>query len=110
MVAELAPAGIDVGGQSLAFDFPVMIAISAAAIPIFFVGFGISRGEGAAMVVYYVAYVGYLVWHSQHDPLDISPARDTLLFLAPLVPFTAWVMFSGYRERHASGRSDGADL
>jgi len=96
--AIVAPAGVAVDPQSIAFDVPVMISISLASMPVFFSGLGISRLEGGAMVTYYVAYLGYLVWHSLSAPNSITSITETALFLAPLVPFIAFVLYSSRRK------------
>lgn len=95
--AIVAPQGVGVDAQSLAFDIPVMIAISIAAMPVFFSGLGITRLEGAAMVVYYLCYLTYLVWHALTAEGAITPPAETALFLAPLIPFIAAVIYFGRR-------------
>ena len=87
--AIVAPNGVNVAPQSLAFDIPVLLAISLAAIPVFFSGLGITRMEGGAMVLYYVAYVAYLVYHAIQRPPSVTPTWELLVFLAPLVPLVA---------------------
>ena len=82
----VAPDGINVDRQSLAFDIPVLIAMSVAAIPVFFSGMVISRVEGTAMLLYYVSYLGYLLWHASRPVGTITPWHELAWFLAPLVP------------------------
>ncbi len=57
----VVPGGIPVSPAALAFDIPVMIAIAAACLPIFFSGFRIDRLEGALFLACYVAYTAWLV-------------------------------------------------
>ncbi len=61
LTAVVAPDGVNVAAQALKFDLPVMIAVMAASIPIFFSGYLISRGEGAMLTGYYLIYTLYLV-------------------------------------------------
>ena len=53
--------GIPVTDDSLRLDLPVMLAATAALLPVVRRGFRIERWEGAIFIVLYVGYVGYLV-------------------------------------------------
>lgn len=57
----LSPGGIPVQASALAFDIPVMVAVSLACLPVFFTGSRISRGEGLLFLGYYALYVLVLV-------------------------------------------------
>ena len=59
--ALLAPNGVAVAPQALAFDIPVMIAVAAACLPVFFTGHLIARWEGAVFLLYHAAYTTTLV-------------------------------------------------
>jgi cation:H+ antiporter len=59
--ATIAPDGVAVADQALRFDIPVMIAVAAACLPIFFTGHRIARWEGALFLGYYIAYTATLV-------------------------------------------------
>ncbi|WP_442485365.1 calcium/sodium antiporter [Aeoliella sp. SH292] len=98
--AVVAPAGINVAPQPMAFDIPFMIAISIAALPVFFSGLGITRVEGGAMLLYYVAYVAFLIWHAGQPAGTVTPTSHMLLFVAPLVPLTLLVVY--FRPREAT--------
>lgn len=97
--AIVAPAGVNVDAQSLRFDIPVMIAMSVAAIPVFFSGLGITRIEGTAMLLYYLAYLAYLVWHATTAPSSVTTVSELLLFLAPLLPLALFVVLTRPRSR-----------
>jgi cation:H+ antiporter len=84
----------------MAFDIPFMIAISIASLPVFFSGLGITRVEGGAMLLYYVAYVAFLVWHAGQPAGTVTPTSQMLLFVAPLVPLTLLVVY--FRPREAT--------
>ena len=76
--------GVDVPPSALRFDIPVMIAVAFACLPIFFTGNRISRGEGALFLMYYGAYLVYLLLGaSQHDALPAFSAAMAL-FVIPL--------------------------
>ncbi len=81
-----APNGIAVSEAALRFDIPVMIAVAISCLPIFFLGYNISRWEGLLFLAYYVAYTAYLVLKStQHAAL---PLFSTVM-MAFVIPITA---------------------
>jgi cation:H+ antiporter len=57
----VTPGGLDVNPAMIWFDMPVMIAVAAACLPIFFTGMAIVRWEGLLFFSSYVAYVWYLI-------------------------------------------------
>ncbi len=61
LTAAVAPGGVPVAGQALGFDFPVMVAVMAVCLPIFYRGYLVSRWEGALLTGYYLIYTLYLV-------------------------------------------------
>ena len=64
--------GLPVSEAAINFDYPVMLAVSVACLPIFFGGYVIKRWEGALFLGYYVAYVIYLVLAAtEHDALPV---------------------------------------
>jgi cation:H+ antiporter len=74
------------------FDLPVMVAVAAACLPIFFTGHRIARWEGALFFGYYVAYVAYLVLAArEHDALPAFSAV-MLWFVIPLTGVTLAVV------------------
>jgi cation:H+ antiporter len=71
--------GIAVAGEALRVDLPVMVLTAAVCVPVFFTGFEISRREGVAFVVAFVAYLTWLV----ADAVDREvPAAVTVTVLA----------------------------
>jgi cation:H+ antiporter len=84
--AIVAPQGLPVPSSSISFDIPVMIAVTAASLPIFFSGYVISRWEGLLLFGYYGAYALYLfLFTVQHELL---PAYSTTM-LRYILPLTA---------------------
>lgn len=82
--AMFAPSGLEISESFIRFDIPVMIAVALACLPIFFTGGVISRGEGALLLGYYIAYTLFLVLaSSQHDTL---PAFSSVMswFVIPI--------------------------
>ncbi|NES94094.1 MAG: calcium/sodium antiporter [Desertifilum sp. SIO1I2] len=60
LCAIVSPNGIIVSPVALQFDFPFMIAVAIACLPVFFSESRISRPEGLLFIGYYVAYALYL--------------------------------------------------
>lgn len=69
--ALVSPVGVPVPDSALHFDLPVMVAVSAACLPIFFNGHRIARWEGALFLGYYIAYTAWLLLAAaKHAALD----------------------------------------
>lgn len=100
----VAPAGVSVPPGALTFDIPVMIAVSVAALPVFFTGYLIRRWEGAVFLAYYGVYLTYLVLDAtEHERLPELGAAMTW-FVLPLTALTLGVLaFQWY----GSGNRDG---
>jgi cation:H+ antiporter len=96
--------GVTVASGAEAFDLPVMIAASVACLPVFFSGYRIHRWEGGLFLVYYVAYVLFLVLRAQeHDALPLF-SRVMATYVLPLTAVTlAVIAWHGWRvrDRHA---------
>ena len=83
--AVVAKGGLSVPGPLLAFDLPVMVAVSVACLPVLFTGHMVARWEGALFLAYYVFYTAYLVLYAQeHDALD----EFTLVMRTVVIPLT----------------------
>jgi cation:H+ antiporter len=66
--ALAAPEGLPVAAGVRTFDFPVMLAVALACLPVFVTGARISRFEGAVFLLYYALYLVYLGLHTaDHD-------------------------------------------
>ena len=86
--ACITPAGIGVSPIALQFDIPVMIAVAAACLPIFFSGYCIARWEGFVFLGYYVAYTAYLVLAAMHHDLLATLKFAMSWFVLPLTAAT----------------------
>lgn len=93
IAAAVAPKGIDVPPAALAFDLPVMLAVFAACLPIFFIGGRVSRGEGALFLFYYAAYTAYLILSAGNSSgaLRVFNAAMTF-FVLPITALTLVVL------------------
>lgn len=90
--ALVAPTGIDLPAEAVRFDLPVMLAVAAAALPIFFTGYRISRWEGALFVGYYLAYLLFLFFELR-DPASADLLRTAIVFfVAPLTGLTLAIL------------------
>ncbi len=85
LTAAVAPHGVNVPARALTFDLPVMISVAVSCLPIFLTGSIISRWEGAFFLLYYIAYMAYLVIDGgQRTP---TTTLDTVLivFAVPML-------------------------
>ncbi len=96
ITALFSSNGIEVTTASLALDFPFMVAVSIACLPIFFTGHKISRWEGGLFLGYYGFYLAYLFLDStQHEILPLFNFVMVLL-VAPLTAVTLTVLAYRY--------------
>ena len=101
VTAMVAPGGLAVSDAAINFDYPVMLAVAVACLPIFFVGYTIERWEGALFLGYYVAYTAYLILAAtEHDALPIF-SSVMMYFVLPLTVVTlAIVLYREHTARH----------
>jgi len=92
LTAIVAPGGLDVSPTAINFDFPVMLAVAVACLPIFFSGYVIERWEGALFLGYYVAYTAYLVLNSTGHALLEPYSHAMMWFVVPLTLVTLAVV------------------
>jgi cation:H+ antiporter len=101
----VAPTSLPVSSAMIAFDMPVMIAVALACLPIFFTGRTIARWEGMIFLLYYVAYVAYLILYAQqHDLLNTF----NFVMLTTVLPLTfitiAALSIKALRDQRTVGR------
>lgn len=92
LASLVSPAAISVSPNALAFDFPVMIAVAVACLPVFFVGYRINRWEGLLFLAYYVAYTSYLVLFSVGLPQASILGHALVGYALPLTAVTLLVI------------------
>jgi cation:H+ antiporter len=90
--STVAPAGIAVPSGALCFDFPVLIAVSLACLPVFFTGGKIARWEGGLFLAYYGAYVTYLVLVATEHAALSTFSFAMWAFALPLTAVTLLVL------------------
>lgn len=85
-------AGLVVPAAVQNFDIWVMLAVALACLPVFISGREIARWEGGVFILYYAAYVAYLVLAAkQHDALGAYSAA-MFGFVLPLTVVTLVVV------------------
>lgn len=104
LTGVISPAGIPISIEAMQFDIPVMVAVAAICLPIFFTGSIISRGEGAALLFYYFAYTGLLITAQTHPQLNQQFGWILAYVILPVTLLTifASVLWSCYVLRRAS--------
>ncbi len=95
--------GLAMSPALLNFDMWVMIAVALACLPVFLTGREIARWEGAVFLLYYAAYVAYLILAAQqHDAL--GPFSSVMMgFVVPITVVTLVVALLGRSAAKAGG-------
>ena len=88
----VAPEGLPVSTGALTFDFPVMIAVAVATLPIFFTGYLIARWEGLVFLGYYAAYTLFLVLDASLHPAADEFGAAIAWFVLPLTALTILIL------------------
>ncbi|HZJ91918.1 MAG TPA: calcium/sodium antiporter [Thiopseudomonas sp.] len=88
----VSPESISVARSAIEFDFPVMMAVLVACLPIFFAGYSINRWEGALFLGYYIAYTAYLIMQSNGESFASTFADAMLGYVVPLTAITVFVI------------------
>jgi cation:H+ antiporter len=77
-----------------------MIAVAVVCLPIFFVGYKISRPNGAILLAYYIAYVVYLVFSSTGNGFLPTYQKALIYGVAPLTVFAlGFSLLRGFRQK-----------
>jgi cation:H+ antiporter len=99
MAAVISHDGVSIAASAARFDFPIMLAVTVACVPIFYTGRGIARWEGAAFLLYFVAYTAYVLLVAGGQD-DFPLFRHALLFFAlPLMAITMGLCAFRLRQR-----------
>lgn len=103
LTALVAPQGVQVAGDALAFDIPIMIVVAIACLPIFFTNYSIDRWEGWLFLGYYMAYIVFLVLSATGNAALPMFEGAMIWFALPLTTLTLVVL--AVRALMASRRS-----
>lgn len=104
LAALVSPAPILVAANALIFDFPVMIGVAVACLPIFFSGHRINRWEGLLFLAYYAAYTFYLVVFSAGRPFAQVFGDAMLGYVLPLTAVTLIIVGTRAWQTQKLGR------
>jgi cation:H+ antiporter len=99
----VSPEGVRVSETALQVDIPVMIAVAAACLPVFFVGHVITRWNGVMLFAYYCAYTASFVI------AEVVPQFHrtyTFGMLGIVVPLTVVTLMTGVVRSLREGRSE----
>jgi cation:H+ antiporter len=106
----LGIAGVAAGATGLAvpesvmnFDIWVMLAVALACVPVFMTGREIARWEGGVFLLYYVAYVAYLILAAQQHAALGAYSAAMMGFVVPLTVITLVVALLGRKPAPPSG-------
>lgn len=102
--ASVAPGALLVPPSMPAFDLPVMVAVAAACLPIFFTGHLIARWEGALFLAYYVAYTAYLILDAAGHDAQAGFSAVMGGFVLPLTALTLLVLSWRHWQRMRGGK------
>lgn len=80
----VATGGLDIPMSSIRLDIPVMILCALICFPMFIRGFTVTRAEGAAFLLFYFAYLTYLVLDARDHPAADEFGRIFGFVLVPL--------------------------
>jgi cation:H+ antiporter len=107
LTGVIAPGGIAISADALAFDIPVMVAVAVVCLPIFFTGAIITRTKGAALLFYYVAYTTLIVLAQTHPALHQQFSLILMYIVLPLTLLTilADVLWSWHLYRSGKSRT-----
>lgn len=77
-------AGLAMSQALMNFDIWVMLAVALACLPVFLTGREIARWEGGVFIVYYAAYVTYLILAAQQHALMGAFSTAMMSFVVPI--------------------------
>lgn len=98
LAGVIATGGVPIAASALRFDFPVMIAVAIACLPVFFTGYRVARWEGAVFLGYYIAYMVYIILEAGEGAALFGKAM--VWFVIPLTLVTLVVVsYRAIRER-----------
>jgi cation:H+ antiporter len=80
----VASDGIFVAPQAIGVDFPIMIVVAIACLPVFLDDLAIYRWNGALFVALYVCYMVYLVFEGMDHPASSRFGAAMVVFVIPL--------------------------
>ncbi|RJG11917.1 sodium:calcium antiporter [Pseudomonas cavernicola] len=101
LASMLAPQGLSISPNALAFDFPVMLTVAIACLPIFFANYRINRWVGILFLGYYLAYSAYLLLFATNRPFYKILGDAILWYALPLTAITLIILSARAWQRGA---------
>lgn len=104
LTALIAPSPLSISPNALDFDLPVMLAVAALCLPVFYSGYRVTRAEGLLLLALYLAYGLHIVSFTTGMPLAEKLERLMNYFVLPLL--AALILFStvrAWRRQHKAG-------
>ncbi len=95
--------GLPMASSLEGIDLWVMLAVAVACLPVFLIGLKIARWEGALMLGYYAAYVGYQVLAASGNAAALGALSAGVLYVA--LPLTAVAMVVSLVRRRVAPTS-----
>lgn len=104
LASLVTPGGLVVSPQILAFDIPLMVAVSIACLPLFAFSHQITRANGALFLAAYVSYIAYQILVATSHP-SLSAFVQTMqgIILPMTVAALITIMVIGKRDAAGSG-------
>lgn len=95
---------IPVSPHVLSLDFPIMVGVAIACLPILFTGLEIRRWEGGLFLAYYIAYTAYLILDATGHHALPAYRESMILFVVPLTGITLMIcaLYEWRRRRAAT--------
>lgn len=98
--AIVAPTALEIPISAMRLDIPVMLLCAAICFPMFIRGFTITRLEGVAFLVFYGAYIAYLVMDAGRHPATDEFGKVFGFVLVPLfIIATSLFAYKALRRR-----------
>ena len=102
--------GVRVSAAALQMDLPVMIAVAAACLPVFFAGHIISRWNGVMFFAYYCAYTASFVIAETVPGFHRTYAVVIIGFVVPLTVVTLLISVIRSIRQERSPKPIGKEL
>lgn len=99
----VAPGGVSVASSMILVDFPIMLAVAVACLPVFFTGHLIARWEGFVFLGYYAAYMAFLILTATEQGSLETFQAAMAFFVIPLTVLTLGVSLSRSLKARARG-------
>lgn len=99
--AMMSPEGLPVAAAALDFDLWVMLAVAVACLPIFLARRLIARWEGILFLIYYAAYLIYLVLDARGSGVLKTFSQAMIWFVIPLSILTLVALSVRDRRKRA---------